>query len=211
MPLLELLLEHGAVIDPADGGSVVNGCLRNGRGQAAMFLAGRGARLDLEGAAGVGRLDVVKTFFGADRRLRPPATQDQMNAGFAWACEFGRIDVIAFLLQVGMDADARLTQRGETGLHWAAHQAHAEIVRMLLERVTRVDVKDKSHDSTPLEWALFAWSNAGESARPAYYEVVAMLARAGATLDPKHRLATLAKLKSDRRMLAALRGEMLPP
>ena len=133
-----------------------------------------------------------------------------MNAGFAWACEFGRTDVVAYLLQMGMDADARLTQRGETGLHWAAHQAHVEIVRMLLERVARVDAVDQSHQSTPLEWALFAWSNAKESARPAYYEVVAMLARAGATLDPKHRLSTSTKLKSDARMLAALQGQLLP-
>jgi len=44
--LLELLLENGATIDPSDGGSAVNGCLRNGRGQAAEFLASRGARMD---------------------------------------------------------------------------------------------------------------------------------------------------------------------
>jgi ankyrin repeat protein len=211
LPLLDLLLKYGSAIDASDGGSAVNGCLRNGRGQAAVFLAGRGARLDLEAAAGVGRLDVVKMFFGDDGKLKAPATQKQMNSGFAWACEFGRTDAVAFLLQMGMDADARLTQRGETGLHWAAHGAHVEIVRMLLERVTRVDVKDQSHDSTPLEWAVFAWSNAGELARPAYYEVVALLARAGATLDPKHRLSTSTKLKSDRRMLAALQGQLLPP
>src|SRR5207302_1983435 len=113
LELLDLLLENGATIDPSDGGSAVNGCLRNGRGQAADFLASRGARLDLEGACGVGRLDVVKTFFDDAAQLKPAATQTQMNAGFAWACEFGRTEVVAFLLQMGMDADATLTQRGE--------------------------------------------------------------------------------------------------
>ena len=43
------------------------------------------ARLDLEGASGVGRLHVVQTFFDGDDRLKPPTTQAQMSAGFAWA------------------------------------------------------------------------------------------------------------------------------
>ncbi|HEY2585455.1 MAG TPA: ankyrin repeat domain-containing protein [Tepidisphaeraceae bacterium] len=217
LELLALLLEHGATIDSSDGGSAVNGCLRNGRGQAADFLASRGARLDLEGASGVGRLDVVKTFFDPTGRRKSTATQSQMNAGFAWACEFGRTEVAAFLLQNGMDADATLTQRGETGLHWAAYGAHVEIARLLLERVTRVDIKDQAHQSTPLEWAVFAWSNSGESKRFDYYKVVAMLTRAGAIPDPKwyetasNRQSAAKKIQSDPHMLAALRGELLPP
>jgi len=47
--LLELLLERGAAIDGRE--STVTTCLRNGRGAAAEFLASKGARLDLEGAA----------------------------------------------------------------------------------------------------------------------------------------------------------------
>jgi hypothetical protein len=56
LALMELLIDHGATIDGPDGGSAVNDCLHNGRGEAAEFFASRGARLDLEGAAGVGRL-----------------------------------------------------------------------------------------------------------------------------------------------------------
>jgi ankyrin repeat protein len=216
LALLELLLEHGATIEASDGGSAVNGCLRNGRGVAADFLAGRGARLDLEGASGVGRLDVVKTFFDGEGRLKPPATQAQMNAGFAWACEYGRTEIVAFLLQMGMDADAKLTQRGETGLHWAGLGAHVEIIKLLLGRVTRIDVKDESHQSTPLEWAIHGWSGAADAKRSGYYEAIAMLARAGATLDSKwyqtvgKRPAEATKIQSDPQMLAALRGQMTP-
>src|SRR5215471_12999726 len=90
LDLMDLLIRRGAVIDGPDGGSAVNGCLHNGRGEAAEFFANHGARLDLEGAAGVGRLDVVKTFFHDDGSLIPPATVEQMRDGFAWASEFGR-------------------------------------------------------------------------------------------------------------------------
>jgi ankyrin repeat protein len=217
LPLMDLLIEHGALIDGPDGGSAVNSCLHNGRGQAAEFLAGRGARLDLEGAAGVGRLDVVQRFFNAAGSLKPPATQDQMMAGFAWACEFGRKAVVDFLLQRGMEVDAKLSQDGqETGLHWAAYQGHADVVNLLLEHGAPVDAKDDNHDGTPLDWALYAWGSPDRSTRQDYYEVVALLARAGATVDPQwyeddyERQRAAKKMQSDPRMLAALRGQMPP-
>jgi len=215
LPLMELLIEHGAIIDGPDGGSAVNGCLHNGRAEAAEFLASHGARLDLEGAAGVGRLDVVKSFFHDDGSLRPPATQEQMNDGFAWACEFGRTNVIAFLLQQGIEVDARLRHDGQTGLHWAAYGGHVDTAKLLLEHGAPIDAKDESYGGTSLDWVLYAWGNATERAakRGRYYEVVALLVRAGAKLDPhwyqddEDRRRAAEKIRSDPRMLAALRGE----
>jgi ankyrin repeat protein len=218
LPLMKLLIDHGAVIDGPDAGSAINGCLHNGRGAAAEYLASRGARLDLEGAAGVGRLDVVQSFFRDDGTLKPPATQNQMKAGFGWACEFGRKGVADFLLQNGVEVDAKLNQEGgETGLHWAAYEGHADIVRLLLQRGAPVHAKDERHGGTPLAWALYAWGSSPVRAdHRGYYEVVALLARAGAKLDPqwyeddpdRQRAAT--KMQSDPRMLAALRGHTPP-
>jgi hypothetical protein len=218
LPLMELLIDHGGMIDGPDGGSAVNGCLHNGRGEAAEFLASRGARLDLEGAAGVGRLEVVKSFFNDDGRLKPPATQQQMKDGFAWACEFGRTSVVEFLLQKGMEVDAKLRHDGQTGLHWAAYGGHVDTVKLLLERGAPVDAKDESYGGTPLGWALYAWGNATarEAERRRYYDVVALLVQAGAIIDPqwyeddvdRQRAAT--KMQSDPRMVAALRGQMPP-
>jgi hypothetical protein len=68
--LMQILIDRGAVIDRPRGvgndHAFVKGCLANGRGAAAEFLAARGACLDLEGAAGIGRLDVVAGFFDPD-------------------------------------------------------------------------------------------------------------------------------------------------
>ena len=53
IPLLELLLTRGASVDGAPGGwNPVNACLANGRKVGAELLGSRGAKLDLEGAAG---------------------------------------------------------------------------------------------------------------------------------------------------------------
>jgi ankyrin repeat protein len=215
LPIMDLLIEHGAKIDGPDGGSAVNGCLHNGRGEAAEYFASRGARLDLEGAAGVGRLDVVASYFDDDGSLKSPATQQQMKDGFAWACEFGRTSVIDFLLQKGMGMDAKLRHNGQTGLHWAAYGGHAEAVKLLLSRGALVDAKDESFGGTSLDWALYAWGNAteGEGESGGYYEVVALLIVAGARFDPQwyegddDRQRAARKMRSDPRMLAALAGK----
>jgi ankyrin repeat protein len=214
LPLMDLLIERGAIVDGPDTGSAVNGCLHNGRGEAAEFLANRGARLDLEAAAGVGRLDVVKSFFDDAGRLKPTATRQQLLDGFTWACEFGRLNVVEFLLAHGMEVNAKL-KGGEIGLHWAAYEGHADTVRLLLARGARVNAIDDTHRGTPLGWALYAWGNIrpGERERRAYYETVALLVRAGAKVDPGwfhddgDRVRAYEKMQSDQRMQAVLRGE----
>lgn len=214
LPLMELLIDSGAIIDGPDGGSAVNGCLHNGRGEAAEFFASRGARLDLEGASGVGRLDVVKSFFKEDGTLKSPATKEQMKDGFAWACEFGRTRVVDFLLQRGMKVDAKLKHDGETGLHWGSCEGHVDTVKLLLDRGASIDVKDESYGGTPLEWALYGWGAPERAQRGSYYEVVALLVRAGAKLesewyeDNEDRRHAAKRIRSDLRMAAALRGEM---
>ncbi len=215
LPLMDLLIGHGAIIDGEDSGSAVNGCQHNGRGEAAEFFASRGARLDLEGAAGVGRLDLIKSFFNEDDSLKPPATRKQMQDGFTWACEFGRTSVVDLLLRRGMEVDARLRDGGETGLHWAAYGGHADTVKLLLEHGAPVGVKEEAHGGTPLGWALYAWGNSPVRAEHRqHYQVVALLARAGAELDPQwveddeDRRRAAEKMRADPRMLAALGGEM---
>ena len=52
----------GKVTDSKDGSAVV-GCLANCRPEAAAALVRYGAKLNLEGAAGTGALDVVKSYF----------------------------------------------------------------------------------------------------------------------------------------------------
>ncbi|HEX4793822.1 MAG TPA: ankyrin repeat domain-containing protein [Humisphaera sp.] len=212
LELLQVLINAGATIDPPDGGSAVNGCLRNGRGNAAEFLAARGAKLDLEGAAGIGRIDAVKQFFAADGSLKPPATAAQLYAGLAWACEFGRTEVVEFLLQTGMPLDPSLMRGKQTGLHWAAYYGHADIIQLLLDRGAPVDVIDDHHRGAPLEWALYGWDGSAQNAE-GFYRVVGLLARAGAKLDAKwyesgpERQRVVAKIQADPRMQAALRGE----
>ena len=135
--LLRLLLDHGAQIDKpnlaGNNQSTVIACLANGRGRAAEFLAAHGARLNLESAAGIGRLDVVESCFDSQGNLKLPATKQQLQHGFLWACMYGRDTVAKFLLDHGADF-LHPAGSGATPLHWAAGGAHPNVVRLLLDR-----------------------------------------------------------------------------
>jgi Ankyrin repeats (3 copies) len=188
--LVDVLVAYGARIDrPGAGGSkgsglLINSCLANGRPGAAEYLARRGAPIDLEGASGLGRLDLVRSFVADDGSLMNGATKEQMLDGFSWACEYGRADVVEFLLKRGMDVGARLRPHKQTGLHWAAYGAHIETVKLLLRRRPPLDVRDESFEGTPLEWALYSWGTTpNRTERNECYEVVALLAAAGAALS----------------------------
>jgi ankyrin repeat protein len=213
-PLIDLLLARGARIDArgagggANAGLMINSCLANGRPEAAEYLALRGAPLDLEGAAGVGRLDLVKSFFNNDGTLKSTATRAQMNAGFTWACEYGRTDVVEYLLDHGMNVDELTAPHEQVGLHWAAYGGHVDTVKALLNWRPALDVRDASFNGTPLGWALHGWwERRDQDPRPSepYYEVVALLVAAGAPVEP----AWLSNehASADPRMAAALTGK----
>jgi hypothetical protein len=214
--LLRTLLDAGASVNGLPGGwNPLIAALHNGRGAAAHYLTRRGARLDLEGAAGVGRLDVVKSFFKKDGGLKARATRAQMEAGFIWACEYGRPRVVAYLLEKGLDVTTQ--PHGETGLHWASYSGHFDIVESLLKRKAPVDTKDKRFEGTPLGWALYGWCDPPpESRRSSYYKVIATLVRAGAKVDPawldesKRGIPLAAKVQADRRMVAAMKAAHAP-
>jgi ankyrin repeat protein len=216
IPLLDILLEHGASVNGLPGGwNPLIAALHNGRGEAAAHLASCGARMDLEGAAGTGRLDLVESFFKKDGSLKAKATKAQMETGFMWSCEYGHLKVVKFLLEKGVKIDAE--PHGETGLHWAAYQGHAPVVKLLLKWKAPVGTKDRRFGGTPLGWALYGWCEQPQGAeRAGYYEVVARLVAAGATVErewlraPEREMPIPRKVRADRRMLAALRGQSPP-
>ncbi len=152
VPLLETLLKAGAQIGGEDG-SAVTGCLANGRPEAADALVRYGAKLNLEGAAGVGRLDVVQSYFNEDGSLKDAGDRQQMEKGFMWACEFGQTAVVEYLLDRGIDPDMQVD--GMAGLHWAVIGAHPDTINLLINRGASLENMNK-YGGTVLESALWA-------------------------------------------------------
>ena len=181
LALMETLLDYGAAIDGLPGGgSPLVSALHNGRSEAAEFLAGHGARLDLEGAAGVGRLDAVESFFNDDGSLKSNATRAQMNAGFLWACEYGRTVVVDFLIKKGADLRAG-ENTGLTGLHWAVVGGQLDAIRLLLRRGAPLEAKNV-YGGTALGQAL--WSAMHGGAGVDYVPIIETLIEAGVEIAP---------------------------
>jgi hypothetical protein len=178
--LIDTLLHYGAAIEGVPGlRSPLISALHNGRPEAAEFLARRGAHLDLEGAAGVGRLDIVESFFNEDGGLKTNATKRQMESGFIWACEYGRNSIVDFLLRKGVDLCAQV-DTGLTGLHWAAVGGQLETIKLLVERGAPLEERN-IWGGTVLGQTL--WSAINGDADIDYVPIIEVLIGAGAKIE----------------------------
>jgi ankyrin repeat protein len=186
--LMEVLLERGAEIEkPGLTGNkhrAIWGCLANGQPAAAKFFADRGARMTFEEAAGLGRLDVVETYFDENGKLKPGTPKERLDSGFMYACGYGHAAVVKFLLERGIDP-ATKNDRGSMGLHWASFGPHPNVARVLLEHGAPVNAEDDTFKGTPLRWAIYdGWAKAETDAdRERARELVRLLVQAGSNVD----------------------------
>ena len=118
--------------------------------EAADALVKRGAPIDtLAAAAGLGRLDDV-------RRMLPSADANDRHRALALAAQCGHADVVGALIDAGEDPN-RFNPPGTHShsppLHQAIAAGHLNVVRLLIERGARLDIKDTIYQGTPLGWA----------------------------------------------------------
>lgn len=183
-PLMQILLDHGADIEQKNSAgnsqSVVTGALANGRGEAAVFLAEQGARLTLESAAGVGRLDIVKGFFNADGRPKRKTTQKQLRSALKLASTWGRLNVVEFLLDKVQDLSGG---DGQTPLHCAAIGGQLETVKLLLKQNPPLEAKN-IYGGTVLGQTLWSAAHGGDP--KLYAEIIKALIAAGARVPERH-------------------------
>ncbi len=184
--LLEILLDHGAEIDRRNSAgkrqSAVRDALANGRREAAEYLAERGARLNLEAAAGIGRLDVVKRFFNDDGTRKAKTSRKQVQFAFLSACAWGRNNVVEFLLDKGGDLNDGGSD-GQTPLHCAVITGQLETVKLLLKFNPPLEAKN-IYGGTVLGQT--AWSAAHGGDPKVFSEIIETLIAAGARVPARH-------------------------
>jgi Ankyrin repeats (3 copies) len=152
-PLLELLLDFGAAIEgrgTKKWGAPLFTALTFGMADAAEALAKRGARIELATAAGLGRADDVT-------RMLPSADADERHRALSLASQHGRAEAVRLLLDAGERPDRYNPESNHphcTPLHQAVLGGHEQVVRLLVERGARLDIRDTIWEGTPLGWAV---------------------------------------------------------
>jgi ankyrin repeat protein len=181
--LLQLLLDHGANIEHrSEGGtgeSALVAAICNGQGEAAKFLAARGARLDLCSASAIGNLAAVKGFLGGLGDSTHTANRGQLGLALVYACLYGRREIAQYLLEYGADVAAQ-DGHGQSGLHYAALGGYLDILQLLIEHRAPLEAKNV-WGGTPLGQA--TWGVMNEQPGPDYTAVIRTLMKAGARIE----------------------------
>jgi ankyrin repeat protein len=142
--LIDLLCDHGA-----EPNGAMQSALGHGEFEAVEALIRRGACVDLLVAAGLGRSQEAA-------RLLASASPEDRHSALALACQFGHVAIVRALLDAGEDPD-RFNPVGlhsqSTPMHQAAWAGHDEVVRLLVQRGARIDLKDVLWQGTAADWA----------------------------------------------------------
>jgi ankyrin repeat protein len=151
--LAELLLDYGAAVEGPGSKwqSALMTALTFGYLDTAQTLARRGAPVDnIAAAAGLGRSADVA-------RLLPGADSESRHKALALAAQLGQAEIVHLLLDSGEEPN-RYNPDGlhshSTPLHQAVCANHLNVVKVLVERGARPDMRDTLYEGTALGWAL---------------------------------------------------------
>jgi ankyrin repeat protein len=170
--LIDILLDHGAHLDPEGGmfGTLYHTVEHRGQREVARMLHARGVRADLPIAAGLGDVDLMASFIGRDGELVAGADQiwsrtardgsrasdtEILNDALLAASANGWPEAVTWLLDSGAPIDG-FRSWGPfpvTALHCAAWAGWPDVVGLLLERGADATIREPTHDGTPLVWA----------------------------------------------------------
>jgi hypothetical protein len=144
IPLIQVLCTYGA-----DPNSALQTAVLHGEFEAVHQLSRLGAKPDLPILAALGKTEEFL-------RHLPLSDPGQRHLALALAAQYGHAEIVRALLDAGEDPN-RYNPPGAhshaTPLHQAALAGHLDVVKLLVEREARLDIKDVMWQGTPADWA----------------------------------------------------------
>lgn len=154
VPVLHALIDAGASIASKGEGnwtSPIETALVFGFREAAQALVDRGAPIEtLAAAGGLGRADDV-------RRMLPSAPSLDRHRALALAAQSGHPAIVELLIDAGEDPNRYNppgTHAHSTPMHQAINAGHLDVVKTLIARGARLDLRDTIYQGSPLGWAI---------------------------------------------------------
>lgn len=147
IPLIRLLCDRGA--DPNRAAEAAAVLFER---QAAVALMLCGAHMTLPLAATLGEYEQV-------RSMLAKASPEERHLALALAAQYGYALTVEILLDAGEDPNRFNPMGGHshsTPLHQAAGNGHLDVVKLLVARGAKTDVKDILFGGTPEGWAKYA-------------------------------------------------------
>lgn len=175
----EALLDAGARVDGGGGWTPLEEALYWRNQRVTDLLLKRGASVhNLRIAAGLGKVDLIESFFNPDGSLKPEAgridwpfgdlpcveqpeaeqsaeRQNIINNAFIYACAHNRLEAARLLMQNGAEINAIPPgfDYAGTALHNAALHGHREMVEFLIAAGANPNIKDTKVNNTAAGWA----------------------------------------------------------
>ena len=154
--LAETLLDFGASIEgrgsgPMGGAVVYRSGIRIPRYRRGARTAWRASRQRRDGSGPGSNLRDALDATAADA--------ESSHRALALASQLGQVDVVRLLVDAGEDLNRYNpdgTHSHSTPLHQAILPGHLAVVRLLVERGARLDIKDTIYQGTPLGWAIYS-------------------------------------------------------
>jgi ankyrin repeat protein len=189
VPMIELIVQHGADIDRRrpDGRGAYAIAALHGNQPVAEWLLAHGAK---------DALSPLERFVSACARGDPARAGDMLRAHPSLRgdlrvehhllmhvpAERGDAAVLETMLACGFDPDAK-DRDGVTALHRAAGAGRAEAVRVLLAGGASINVLDGMFSGMPLLWASHGWKNNPHQREVGYLDVARQLIAAGSSVE----------------------------
>lgn len=154
--IVAMLLDHGADIDAVrhDGRTAYALARVSGQTAVAERLAARGADTRLSA------IDSVAAGTGGEVPAASLTSSENARL-FVQLAESGNIGAVETLLNAGLPVDA-VDEFGSTALHWAAWKGNAPLMRLLLARGARTDIREGRFNAPPSGWLHHGATNCGE-------------------------------------------------
>ena len=128
-------------------------------------------------------IEIAKIFLSYGANINGSVSKINEDTPLLAAASLHAEQLGMFYIDNGADIDYADRQDGASALHWAAYCGREKLVEKLIQKNAAIDQRDKSHDSTPLGWAIYPLITGDKTNKHHQVSCIKLLLRSGANIN----------------------------